>query len=161
MFHGIVPGKSAKPIGKIYLEVACGTFENYRSEIMPFEVVDLHGPYHALFARPAYFKFMARPCYVYLKLKMLGPKGFITVNGSRQMALECEQGDAAMAETACAQEELKFYKAHVNPEDNSVLKKPATEEKMKFKSAHDTKSVDFTPGEIGRASCRERVCQYV
>ena len=64
---------------------------------MPFEVVDLHSPYHA----PAYFKFMARPCYIYLKLKMPGPKGVITVNGSRQMALEYEQGDAAMAETAC------------------------------------------------------------
>ena len=69
-----------------------------------------------------------------LKLKMPGPKGVITVNSSKQMALKCEQGDAAMAETACAQEELKFYKAHVDPEDNSVLKKPAIEEKMKFKS---------------------------
>ena len=30
VFHGIVPGKSAKPIGKIYLEIAFGTFENFR-----------------------------------------------------------------------------------------------------------------------------------
>ena len=81
---------------------------------------------------------------------MLGPNGVITVNGSRQMALECEQGDAAMAETACAQEELKFYKVHVDPEDNTVLKKPATEEKMKFKSAQDTKQVDFVPGESSK-----------
>ena len=49
VIHGIVPGKSAKPIGKIYLEVAFETFENYRSEILPFEVVDIHSPYHALF----------------------------------------------------------------------------------------------------------------
>ena len=150
VFHGIVPGKSAKPIGKIYLEVAFGTVENFRSEIMSFEVVDLKSPYHALFGRPAYFKFMARPCYVYLKLKMPGPAGVITVNGSKQMALECELGDAAMAETACAQEEFKFYKANVDPEDNSVLKKPATEEKMKFKSAQDTKTVDFTPGDSSK-----------
>ena len=74
----------------------------------------------------------------------------ITVNGSRQMALECELGDAAMAETACAQEDLKLYQAKVDPEDNSVLKKPATEEKMKFKSAQDTKSVDFTPGDSSK-----------
>ena len=124
VFHGIVPGKSAKPIGKIYLEVAFGTVENFRSEIMSFEVVDLKSPYHALFGRPAYFKFMARPCYVYLKLKMPGPAGVITVNGSKQMALECELGDAAMAETACAQEEFKFYKANIDPEDNSVLNRP-------------------------------------
>ena len=44
---------------------------------------------------------------------MPGPVGVITVNGSRHMALECELGDAAMAETACAQEELKFYHANV------------------------------------------------
>ena len=55
-----------------------------------------------------------------------------------------------MAEAACAQEELKFYKANVDPEDNSVVKKPATEEKMKFKSAQDTKSVDFTPGDSSK-----------
>ena len=38
----------AKPIGKIYLEVAFGTMENFCSEIMSFEVVDLKSPYHAL-----------------------------------------------------------------------------------------------------------------
>ena len=43
-----------------------------------------------------------------------------------------------------------FYKAHVDPEDNTVLKKPATEEKMKFKSAQDTKQVDFTPGDSSK-----------
>ena len=55
-----------------------------------------------------------------------------------------------MAEIACAQEELKFYKAHVDPEDNTVLKKLATEKKMKFKSAQDTKHVDFVPGDSSR-----------
>ena len=64
VFHGIVPGKSAKPIGKIYLEVDFGTFENFQSEILPFEVVDLHSPCHALFGRRAYFKFMERPCSI-------------------------------------------------------------------------------------------------
>ena len=40
-------------MGKVYLEVAFGTMENFRSEILPFEVVDLKSPYHALFGRPA------------------------------------------------------------------------------------------------------------
>ena len=31
-----------------------------------------------------------------------------------------------------------------------VLKKPATEEKMKFKSAQDTKQVDFVPGDSSK-----------
>ena len=74
IFHGIVPGKSAHPVGKIYLEVAFGTEDNFRSEILPFEVVKFKSPYHALFGRPAYARFMARPCYVYLKMKMPSPR---------------------------------------------------------------------------------------
>ena len=50
----------------------------------------------------------------------------------------------------CSSDLFKFYKANVDPEDNSVLKKPATEEKMKFKSAQDTKTVDFTPGDSSK-----------
>ena len=70
VFHGVVPGKSAYPVGKIELEVAFGDEYNYRAEKLTFEVVKIRSPYHALFGRPAYAKFMARPCYVYLQLKM-------------------------------------------------------------------------------------------
>ena len=108
VFHGIVPGKSAYPIGRISLEVAFGTEFNFRSEFLTFEVVKIKSPYHALFGRPAYARFMARPCYVYLKLKMPGPEGTITVNGDRKIALECEEGDAAYAESACAAEGIKI-----------------------------------------------------
>ena len=99
IFHGIVPGKSAHPIGKIRLEVAFGVSKTqYRAEYLTFEVVDLKSPYHALFGRPAYAKFMARPCYVYLKLKISGPQGIITIEGSKDMAIECDRGDAIMAD---------------------------------------------------------------
>ena len=91
VFHGIVPCKSAHPIGKIYLDTTFGNAENFRSEIIPFEVVNLENPYHAILGRPAYARFMARPCYVYLKLKMQGPYGPITVDGSRSRATECDQ----------------------------------------------------------------------
>jgi hypothetical protein len=123
IFHGIVPGKSAQPIGRIYLEVAFGTMDNYRSEILAFEVVKFKSPYHALFGRPVYAKFMARPCYIYLKLKMPGPKGNIAVHGDLDIALECEEVDATYAEAACAEEELKLYKLQVDPEDMTSLKK--------------------------------------
>ena len=53
-----------------------------------FEVVKLQSPYHALFGRLAYAKFMARPCYVYLQLKIPGPKGIITVHGDWAVAAE-------------------------------------------------------------------------
>src|SRR3954463_7581707 len=44
VFHGIVLGKSACPISKIYLESAFGNAEKFRSEIMPLEVVKLKSP---------------------------------------------------------------------------------------------------------------------
>src|SRR3989337_2431602 len=149
VFRGVVPGKSAYPVGKIALEVAFGDHYDYRAETLWFEVVKIKSPYHALFRRPAYAKFMARPCYVYLQLKMIGQKGTITVHGDRKIALECEEGDAAYAESACATEELKFYKDNVDPTDMTTLKKPTTEHDplLKFKSADDTKQIDFVPGD--------------
>ena len=48
----------------------------------------------------------------------------------------------------CATKELKFYKDNVDPVDMTSLKKPTTEHEpgMKFKSADETKLVDFVPG---------------
>ena len=86
IFHGVVPGKSAYLVGKIELEVAFGDEHDSRAKKLTFEVVKIKGPYHALFGRPTYAKFMARPCYVYLQLKMPGYKGTITVHGSRKVA---------------------------------------------------------------------------
>ena len=91
---------------------------------------------------------MARPCYVYLQLKMPGLKGTITVHGDRKIALECEEGDVAYAESSCAEAELKFYKDNVDPADMSLLKNPSTESDPPLKFvAEDTKLVDFVPGD--------------
>src|SRR3954465_11095283 len=106
VFHGIVLGNSERPIGKIYLETAFGSEENFCSEIIPFEVIDLESPYHAILGRPAYARFMDRPCYVYLKLKMPGPNGPITVEGSRSWGTECEEQHVKYTESACAKEDL-------------------------------------------------------
>ena len=54
----MVPGKSAYPVGKIELEVAFGDEYDSRAEKLMFEVVKIRSPYHALFGRPAYAKFM-------------------------------------------------------------------------------------------------------
>ena len=152
VFHGVVPGKSAYHVGKIALDVVFGDEHDSRSEKLSFEVVKIQSPYHALFGRPAYAKFMARPCYIYLQLKMPGYKGTITVHGNRRIALECEEGDAAYAESVCATEELKYYKDNVDPADMTPLKKPTTEHDsdLKFKSAAETKLVDFVPGDSSK-----------
>ena len=83
---------------------------------------------------------------------MPGYKGTLTVHLSRKIALQCEEGDAAYAESVCAIEELKFYKDNVEPADMTSLKKPTTEHDLvlKFKSADDTKLVDFVPGDSSK-----------
>jgi hypothetical protein len=55
---------------------------NYRTETLTFEVVGFHETYHAILGRPCYAKFMAVPNYTYLKLKMSGSRGVITVDTS-------------------------------------------------------------------------------
>ena len=79
-------------------------------------------------------------------------KGTITVHGSRKIALEYEEGDAAYAESVCATEELKFYKYQVDPANMTSLKKPTMEydPALNFKSATDTKMVDFVPGDSSK-----------
>ena len=66
--------------------------------------------------------------------------------------MECEEGDAAYAESICAIEELKFYKDNVDPADMTSLKKPTTEHEpvLKFKSADDIKTVDFVHGDSSK-----------
>ena len=83
---------------------------------------------------------------------MPGRKGTITVHVDRKIVVECEKGDAAYAESACATEELKFYKDNVDPIDMTSLKKPTTEHEpvLKLKSANDTKMVDFVPGDSSK-----------
>ena len=69
VFHGIVPGLSCSPIGKIKIDFLFGDKNHFRREAIWFEVVDLESPYHVLLGRPALAKFMAVPHYAYLKLK--------------------------------------------------------------------------------------------
>jgi len=56
---------------------------------------------HAILGRPCYAKFKAIPNYTYLKLKMSGLGGVITVSTSFQRVYECEveccDHDAAIA----------------------------------------------------------------
>ena len=79
---------------------------------------------------------------------MPGLKGTIIVHGDRKIALECEEGDAAYAESSCAETELKFYKENVDPTYMSPLKKPSTQSEPPLKFvAEDTKLVDFTTGD--------------
>ncbi|KAI4966698.1 hypothetical protein ZWY2020_037054 [Hordeum vulgare] len=144
-FHGVVPGRKAKSLGQIALEVIFGSDKNFRKEKLTFEVVDFQNAYHAILGRPAYVSFMARPCYVYLKLKMPGPKGVITITGNRQRAEECLQEGSRIADQQMVVLELEEYKKTVDPADLMRSKKPASE--SAFQSAGETKKVSIHPTE--------------
>jgi hypothetical protein len=106
-FHGIVPGHSCTPMGRIELEVLFGGKDNHRREPIWFEVVDLNSPYHVLLGRPALAKFMAVPHYAYLKMKLPGPRGVITVIGCYKKSIECARASSKLAEALVIAEEKR------------------------------------------------------
>ena len=88
-FFGIVPTEGEYPLGHIYLSITFGTPENYRTEFLRFEVARFNYGYNAIIGRPGLEKFMAIPHYPYMILKMLGPKGIITIRADIQGTAEC------------------------------------------------------------------------
>ena len=74
--------------------------------MLTFEVVGFRGAYHAILGRPCYVKFMAIPNYTYLKLKMPGPNGVITIGSSFEHAYECDVECVEHAEALAVDEAL-------------------------------------------------------
>ena len=98
-FYGIVPGNASFPVGTMVLPVTFGTPDNYRTELIKFEVADFESSYHAILGRPALAKFMAVPHYVYLLLNMPGKTGVLTFRGDLQRSFECEKEAITYAST--------------------------------------------------------------
>jgi hypothetical protein len=118
-FHGIIPGKRVQPLGQLDLPVCFGTPSNFRKETLTFEVVGFRGTYHAVLGRPCYAKFMAVPNYTYLKLKMPGPNGVITVGSTYRHAYECdvecvEYAEALIADLESLSKEVQDVKRHAD-----------------------------------------------
>jgi hypothetical protein len=122
-FHRIIPGKRVLPLGQLDLPVCFGTPSNFRRETLTFEVVGFRGTYHAVLGRPCYTKFMAVPNYTYLKLKMSGPNGVITVGSTYRHTYECDvecleyaealaESEALIADLECLSKEVPDAKHH-------------------------------------------------
>jgi hypothetical protein len=62
-FHGIVPGSTNHPLGKIELDICFGDRGNFRREKLEFEVMDWPSQYHAIPRRPVFARFMVVPHY--------------------------------------------------------------------------------------------------
>jgi hypothetical protein len=138
-FHGIVPGHSCTPLGKVRLEVLFGKKGNNRREPIWFEVVDTSSPYYALLGRAALAKFMAVPHYAYLKMKLPGPRGVITVSGSFKKSLACARESSQLAEALVVAEEKRqlLHRVELTQQDVPVRQSPV----VQFKPANDTKKI--------------------
>jgi hypothetical protein len=132
-FHGVAPGKRVQPLGQIDLPVWFGTPDNFCKETLTFEVVGFRGAYHAILGRPCYAKFMAVPNYTYLKMKMPGPKGVITVGSS----IECVEHAEALALDEALVANLEKL---VNKDLDSTTKHAGN-----FEAAEQTKEVPLDP----------------
>nr|XP_034595225.1 uncharacterized protein LOC117856898 [Setaria viridis] len=139
-FHGVVPGEQAMPLGQINLPVTFGTPSNYRKEVLTFEVVGFRGTYHAILGRPCYAKFMAIPNYTYLKLKLLGPNGVITIGTTFQKAYECDVKCCEYATAITIMSNLAVQLAKAT-EDRPDSKQPATS----FEPTEGIKEVPLDP----------------
>jgi hypothetical protein len=90
--------------------------------------------------RPCYAKFMAVPNYTYLKLKMPGPIGIITVGSTYRHAYECDVECVEYAEALAESEALIA--------DLERLSKEAPDAKWhagNFEPAEAVKSVSLNP----------------
>jgi hypothetical protein len=75
MFHEIILGQESTPIGRINLEVSCGTGENKRREMLTFEVASFDIGYNCILGMSFLLKFMAVIHTAYATVKMPGPRG--------------------------------------------------------------------------------------
>jgi hypothetical protein len=138
-FHGIVPGHSCTPMGRVRLEVLFWKKGNTRREPIWFEVVDISSPYHELLGRPALAKFMAVPHYAYLKMKLPGPRGVITVSGCFKKSLAYAKASSQLAEALAIAEEKRqlLHRVELTQQDVLVGQSPVEQ----FQPANDTKKI--------------------
>jgi hypothetical protein len=152
-FHGIVPGLSCTPMGRIRLDVIFGTEENFRREPIWFEVADLSSPYHALLGLPAFAKFMINAQQTYLKMKIPGPNGVITVTGDFRKSLECTSAGSSLAESLVVETEKrqlgKVIAMAQAQSKNPLPVGPAkrADEESAFQSAKDSKKIALDPSD--------------
>jgi hypothetical protein len=139
-FHGIIPGKRVQPLGQLDLPVCFGAPSNFRRETLTFEVVGFRGTYHAVLGRPCYAKFMVVPNYTYLKLKMSGPNGVITVGPTYRHAFECDVECVEYAEALAESEALIADLESLSKEVPDVKRHAGN-----FEPAETVKSVPLDP----------------
>ena len=119
-FSGVIDG-STVPIGQVRLPVTFGQHNNYRTELIDFDIAHIRLPYNAILEYPTLAKFMAVTHHGYNILKMPGSGGVITV--------PCEDKDVV-----CSLEQA-FQAASLEDPDRGSRRLPETAPKMKKTSS--------------------------
>ena len=93
--------------GQVGLPITFGGRVNFCKDTFVFEIADLPSAYHAILGRPCYSKFTAVPNYAYLKLKLPGAQGTITINGDLHQAHCYEEENLNIAVAVSQASELQ------------------------------------------------------
>ena len=116
-FSGVSDG-STTPIGQVRLPVTFGQRDNYRTELIDFDVAHIRLSYSAILGYPALAKFMAVTHHGYNVLKMPGSGGIITV--------PCEEKDVV-----CSLEHAFQATSIKDPDSNATQYPPKVVPKKK------------------------------
>ena len=128
------------PLEQIDLPITFRDQFNYRTETLTFKVVGFPRTFHTILGRPCYAKFMAVPNYTYLKLKMSGPHGVITVDTSFQCAYKCEVKCYGHAAVVVASRKLDALREEVAKKTPDTKKSTGS-----FESAEGSKEILIDP----------------
>jgi hypothetical protein len=112
-----------------------------------FEVVDFSGPYHVILEWSCYVKFMAIASYTYLKFKILGPAGVITVEARMQRVLDCKQDNIELVATMVTMAELRELSLQVPA---ALLSSAMPSTSSIFKMDEDDKAVHICTGDLAK-----------
>ena len=143
-FHDVILGTQAYPLGQIDLPVTFGNRANFCSEVLTFEVVDFLGSYHAILGQPCYAKFMEIPNYTYLKLKMSGLNGVITVGSTFSHAYTCDREHYELATAVINSSELPWLRESSTPAVPDCNKPTSS---TAFRPLEETKAVGIDPSD--------------
>lgn len=96
-----VGGGTTRSLGQIRLPVTFPTRDNYRTELVDFDIPRIGLPYNAILGYPTLVQFMAATHPAYNLMKMPGSKGVVTIKGDAKETLAALK--LALKTTAAAQ----------------------------------------------------------